>query len=262
MPTARNGDVELAFDVEGTGPDLLLIAGTASTRALWALVRPEIAASFRTIAFDNRDSGESTIASSPYAAVDLASDAAAVLDAAGSQSTHVVGHSLGGVIAQELALAYPERCRSLTVACSWARGNRYSHNCMELMRALAQNVGDDRTLLASLLWAGAGSTTLSSVDLWKKTDAALALGPLAPREALVRQWQADLAADTLDRLTQLRLPAHVIWCGEDRLVPQPLSQILLDAISGAVQTRIDGCGHLPMVDAPQAFSAAVLDFLS
>ncbi len=262
MGTAHNGDVELAFDVEGDGPDLLLIAGTAAERALWSLVRPALAQSWRTIAFDNRDSGSSSIASEPYAFADLAADAAAVLDAAGAQTAHVLGHSMGGVIAQELALASPWRCRSLTLVCSWARTDGYARNCMELMGALAQSVTDDRTLLASLLWVGAAAATLREVDIWEKTDAAMALGPLAPREALVRQWELCLQAETLERLPRLRLPAHVVWCSEDRLLPQPLSQTLLQAIAGAVETRIDACGHLPMVDRPEAFCDAVVGFLA
>jgi pimeloyl-ACP methyl ester carboxylesterase len=261
MPSAHNGDVELAFDVEGAGPDLLLIAGTASTRALWALVRPELAKSFRTIAFDNRDSGESSIVSASYSLGDLAADALGVLDAADSERAHVLGHSLGGAIAQVLALSSTQRCLSLTLACSWARGNQYSRNGVGLMKALAASVADDRTLLAAILWAGAGATTLRDADLWEWSDAALALGPLAPREALIRQWEIDLGVDVLDRLAQLRLPAHVIWCSEDRFLPQPLSQELRDAIPGAVETRIDRCGHLPMVHVPDAFCDAVLGFL-
>jgi pimeloyl-ACP methyl ester carboxylesterase len=262
MGTAHNGDVELAFDVEGDGPDLLLIAGTASDRALWSLVRPALAQSWRTIAFDNRDSGSSSIVSEPYTFADLADDASAVLDRAGAQTAHVLGHSMGSVIAQELALALPARCLSLTLVCSWARTDRYARNCMELMGSLAQSVTDDRTLLAALLWVGAAPATLREVDIWEKTDAAMALGPLAPREALVRQWNLNLQADTLERLPNLRLPAHVIWCSDDRLLPQPLSQTLLRAIPGAVETRVDACGHLPMVDRPQAFCDAVTGFLA
>lgn len=261
MGTARNGNVELVFDVLGTGPDLLLVCGTASTRAIWDLVRPQLAESFRTIAFDNRDSGESSIAQGPYAFADLVADSVAVLDAAGSSKAHIVGHSLGGVIAQELAIAHPERCTTLTLVCSWAHNDRYARNSLELMCALSENIAEDRILLASLLWVGAGPTTLGEIDLWQKTDLAMTIGPLAPREALVRQWKLALNVDTLERLFELKLPAHVIWGNEDRLLPPPLSRKLVEAIPGAVQTRIDACGHLPMVDRPEEFVDAVFHFL-
>jgi pimeloyl-ACP methyl ester carboxylesterase len=261
MGSARNGDVELVFDTLGTGPDVLLIGDVASTRALWDLVRPDLARSHRTIAFDNRDVGESSVAKHAYAFTDLAGDAAAVLDAAGSSNAHIVGHSLGGVIAQELALWAPERCASLSPISSWARNDPYARNCIELMRALAAAVSDDRTLLASLLWVGAGTTTLEEESLWRKTDDAMLLGPLPSREALVRQWDLALAVDTLDRVAQLRLPVHVVWGNEDRLLPAVLSQTLAAAIPNAIQTSIEGCGHVPMVDRPLTFVTALLRFL-
>jgi pimeloyl-ACP methyl ester carboxylesterase len=260
--TAINAGVELAYDVEGSGPDLLLVVGTASNRALWTLVRPQLAQSFRTIAFDNRDSGESTIASGPYALADLAADALAVLDAAGSRKAHVLGHSLGGAIVQELALTYPERLASLTLACTWARGDGYSRNLMRLMHALTTSVADDRTLLAAIIFMGSGMTTLQQASLWEMTDAAMALGSLAPRDALARQWELCLTVDTLARLPTLDLPVHVLWGAEDRLLPPPLSRALIEAIPGAVETRIDACGHVPMIDAPDAFVAAVSAFLA
>ena len=262
MLRACNGNVELAYDVEGEGPDLLLIAGSASSRPIWSLSRPQLARSFRTIAFDNRDSGESTVVDAAYTLRDLAADARAVLDATGSRRAHVVGHSMGGAIAQELALSYPDRVATLTLVSTWARGNAYSRNLIELMYDLTASGCDDRTLLEAILFAGAGATALSETSLRDKTDAAMALGPLAPRPALSRQWQLDLGVDTLDRLREISTPAHVIWGDEDRMVPPSLSVQLLGAIAGASQTRIERCGHLPMVDAPEAFAEAVAAFLA
>jgi pimeloyl-ACP methyl ester carboxylesterase len=262
MPTARNADVELVFDVDGAGPDLLLISGSASTRAIWSLVRPQLSQGFRTIAFDNRDSGESTIARKPYTMEDLARDARAVLDAAGSEQAHLLGHSMGGVAAQELALSYPSRVTTLTLVSTWARTDVYSRNLMGLMAGLTESVADDRTLLAAILFAGAGITTLRTTSLAQMVDAAMALGPLAPREALLRQWQLDIEVDTLGRLSRLAVPTHVIWGTEDVLLPPWLSEELLAAIPNAKGTPIEKCGHLPMVNRPQAFIDAVTPFLS
>lgn len=259
---ATNGSIRLAYDVEGTGPDLLLICGTASTRALWTLVRPQLAQSFRTIAFDNRDSGESTIAEAPYALDELAADAAAVLADAGIARAHVLGHSMGGAIAQQLALSYPHRVASLTLVCSWARGNRYAENVVDLLVALTEHVRDERTLLAAILFAGWGESTLRRWSLFEATDAAMALGSLPPREALLRQWALDRTVDTLDALPRLNVPAHVISGAEDRLLAQPLSDQLAAAIPAAVQTVIPQCGHVPMVAAPDAFVRAVTAFLT
>lgn len=251
---------ELAFDIDGQGPDLLMIAGSASTRALWALVRPELAKRFRTIAFDNRDSGASTIAREPYTLHDLALDAAAVAEAAGSRHVHVLGHSMGGAVAQEFALTFPSACASLTVVSSWALGDTYTRNMMELLLALTRDVSDDRTLLSAILYAGAGVSTLRSASLADMTDAAMALGPLAPREALVRQWELDAHVDLIERVRSLRLPVHVIVGTEDRLLPPWHSERLAHAIPNAVLSRIQGVGHVPMVHAPDALVETIEAF--
>jgi pimeloyl-ACP methyl ester carboxylesterase len=261
MPTARNGSIELAYDVQGRGSDLLLISGSASTRAIWALARPLLTRSFRTIAFDNRDSGESTVASRPYGLRELAADARAVLDAAESACAHVLGHSMGGVVAQELALAHGGRVATLTLVSTWARTDAYSRNIIEFLSSLTESTADDRTLLSAILFAGAGTTTLRTGSLSEMVDQAMALGPLAPRAALLRQWTLDLTVDTLARLSDLTLPVHVMWGNEDRLLPSWHSRQLIEAIAGAKGTPIDGCGHLPMVVAPEAFSSAVTAFL-
>lgn len=253
--------MHLEYDVDGEGADLLLVCGSASTRVIWSLVRPQLAARFRTIAFDNRDSGESTIARESYSARDLAEDALAVLDAAGSRKAHVLGHSLGGVVAQELALAHAHRVTSLTLVSTWARGDVYANNVVELLASLTESVNDDRTLLAAILFAGAGTTTLRSNKLFDMADGAMALGPLAPRAALLRQWKLDLEIDTLTRLSGLSLPVHVMWGSEDRLLPPWHSQQLLDAIPHARGTAIDGSGHLPMVVAPDRFAQSITAFI-
>lgn len=261
MPSAKNGSIVLSYDIDGEGADLLLISGTASTRAIWTLVRPHLAQRFRTIAFDNRDSGESTIVSESYSAKDLAEDALAVLDAAGSRRAHVLGHSMGGVAAQELALAHAHRVTSLTLISAWARGDVYANNVMELLASLTKSVDDDRILLAAILFAGAGATTLRSNALFDMVDASMALGSLAPRPALLRQWNLDLEVDTLARLAGLSLPVHVVWGTEDRLLPPWHAQQLLDTIAHARGTAIEGSGHNPMVDAPDLFAQSVAAFI-
>lgn len=260
MRSARNAGVTFPFDVAGDGPDLVLIAGVASTRPLWNLVRPLFAARFRTIAFDCRDSSSATVSPAGYGIRDLVDDTLAVMDAADCGRAHILGHSLGGAVAQELAIARPDRIESLTLVSTWARGDAYAGNIARLMRELTVHVDDDRALLAALLYAGCGETTLRNGDVLAMTDAALALGPLAPRDAIARQWDLASTVDTLERLTQISAPVHVVWGTEDRLVPPWLSQRLAAAIPHANTTAIEGCGHLPMVVAPQPFADAVTNF--
>jgi pimeloyl-ACP methyl ester carboxylesterase len=262
MSFARNAGVALPYDVEGDGPDLVLIPGVASTRPLWNLVRPALAERFRTVAFDCRDSSASTASPATYSMRDLALDTIAVMDAAECTRAHLLGHSLGGAVAQEIAIVRPDRAASLTLVSSLARGDAYAANVVQLMRDLTRHVDDDRSLLAALLYAGCGETALRNGDLFAMTDAALALGPLAPRDAMLRQWNLAATVDTLGRLSQITVPVHVVWGTEDRLLPPWLSKQLAAALPNARTTAIDGCGHLPMVAAPEAFAAAVTSFIA
>jgi pimeloyl-ACP methyl ester carboxylesterase len=123
MGTAQTEDgARLHYDIHGDGPDVLLVHGTGIARQAWS---PQVAGlrdRFRVIAFDNRGIGQSTLGSGPLTVERMAADALAVLDDAGIARAHVVGHSLGGLVAIALALHDPERVRSLALLCTFADG--------------------------------------------------------------------------------------------------------------------------------------------
>jgi 3-oxoadipate enol-lactonase len=113
MPFVENKSAKLYWDEQGSGEPLLLIMGLSYPSNMWHRSRPILAERFRTIALDNRGVGQSDAPPGVYSIRLMASDAAAVLDAAGIESAHVFGVSMGGMIAQEFALQYPRRVRSL-----------------------------------------------------------------------------------------------------------------------------------------------------
>src|SRR6202050_602526 len=118
MPFADNQGTTIYWDEQGTGAPILLIMGLGYPSAMWHRTRPALSASYRTIALDNRGVGSSDVPPGPYSIATMASDAAAVLDAAGVPSAHVFGVSMGGMIAQEFALQYSERTRALILGCT------------------------------------------------------------------------------------------------------------------------------------------------
>ena len=122
MAFVQNQGARIYWDEQGQGSPILLIMGLGYTSALWHRTRPGLAQRFRTIAFDNRGVGLSDVPPGPYSIATMALDAAAVLDAAGVSSAHVFGISMGGMIAQEFALQYPARTRSLILGCTAAGG--------------------------------------------------------------------------------------------------------------------------------------------
>lgn len=261
MSLVKNRGVRLAYDVSGAGPDLLLIAGTSADRSLWAQIRPALSEKFRTIAFDNRDSGASGASPKNYRIADLVNDTVAVLDAVGSERPHVLGHSLGGMIAQELALAHPERIASLTLANSWARRDTYVTSIFELARDLSRSIKDDALRLRAIYFLALGVPALRATPLAGVVQQVLATGQAQSRQAVVRQWQIDLDANTIDRLPAIKAPTHVIWSTGDKLLPEPHGRDLVQGIANAAETVMEGIGHAPMIEDPPAFTAAVLGFL-
>src|SRR5882672_6274017 len=122
MAFVNNQEAKMYWDEQGEGEPVLLIMGLGYPSVMWFRTRPLLAARYRTIAFDNRGVGRSDMPPGPYPIALMAADAAAVLDASGFESAHVYGVSMGGMIAQEFALQYPKRVRSLILGCTAAGG--------------------------------------------------------------------------------------------------------------------------------------------
>jgi 3-oxoadipate enol-lactonase len=118
MAFVENQGIKIYWDEQGQGAPILLIMGLGYPSGLWHRVRPVLAQRYRTVAFDNRGVGLSDVPPGPYSIATMASDAAAVLDAAGVSDAHIFGVSMGGMIAQEFALQYPKRTRSLILGCT------------------------------------------------------------------------------------------------------------------------------------------------
>src|SRR5271168_389948 len=122
MPFVENQGAKIHWDEQGQGPPVLLIMGLGYPSCMWHRTQPVLAEQYQTIALDNRGVGRSDVPPGPYPIALMASDAAAVLDAAGIESAHVFGVSMGGMIAQEFTLQYPARVRSLVLGCTAAGG--------------------------------------------------------------------------------------------------------------------------------------------
>src|SRR4029077_21119 len=119
MSTARVGDIEMYYEEHGSGDPLLLVMGLAADSTAWMFQLPDFARHYRTIVFDNRGVGRSSKPAGPYTIHQMADDAAGLLDALDVRRAHVVGVSMGGMIAQELALRHPARVRGLVLGCTF-----------------------------------------------------------------------------------------------------------------------------------------------
>src|SRR5580658_10137848 len=122
MPYATSSGIRIFWEEAGAGEPLLLIMGLGYSHEMWHRTLPVVSAHYRTILFDNRGVGKSDVPQGAYSVAQMAADAAAVLDAAGIARAHVFGISMGGMIAQEFALNYPERVNRLVLGCTACGG--------------------------------------------------------------------------------------------------------------------------------------------
>jgi 3-oxoadipate enol-lactonase len=261
MPTIDANGQTLYYEVHGEGEPLLCVMGLSADTLAWALQVPAFAASHRTVIFDNRDVGQSSMANGPYEIADMAGDALALADALELDSFHLLGVSMGGAIAQEIALAAPERVRTLTLAVTFPAGGAWARKLSEVwgerVRKLSQEERVDELMLLNFserFFEDQGMAT------WVR-NMMLANPHPQPAEAFTRQLEACGRHDAREGLRALDLPTHVIGSDYDMLVPIWKSRELAELIPGAKLTVLPAAPHGANVERAEEFNKAVLDFI-
>ena len=260
MRTVTNDGVAIAYTVDGEGPPVVWLQGLNADHTAWAAQVAAFRGEFRCILIDNRDVGRSGRADGPYRTADMAGDVRAVLDELGTDDVHVVGLSLGGAIAQELALAWPEWVRSLTLVSTFARPDARMVEILEAWRLIYPKLGPADFARQAWPWL----FTWRHFERPSNVRALRRYGehgiPQEP-EAFARQIEASLAHDTQDRLATLAIPALVVAGAEDMVVTPHLVRQLAAAIPGAQYVELPEAGHSGNLEARTEFNRAVRDFL-
>jgi pimeloyl-ACP methyl ester carboxylesterase len=215
VPKVRVGEVELFYQDVGDGEPLLLIMGFGGDSTAWAFQIADFSARHRVIAFDNRGVGQSDAPDRPYTTHMMARDTLGLMDALGVDRAHVIGVSMGGMIAQELVLAHPDRVRSLHLACTFAR--RALNSAWRDMRVGLGRESTLRTLGLSLF----SPTTYAERPEFIEALLQNSLANPYPQTlaGFLRQGEAVAAHDALDRLSAIRCPTLVSVAEDDILVP-------------------------------------------
>ena len=253
MPSVDAAGTELHYLRAGEGEPLLLIQGMSATHLAWG--RPfldELERSFDTIVFDNRGMGLSGQAELPFTIADLAGDTAALLDALELETVHVVGISMGGMIAQELALAHPERIRSLTVGASYCGGPEGTLMAPEdlqmLATAYASGVPEQ---VFRAMWEINLSPGFRADDSRFAAFTEMGSALPAPQPVVLQQMRACAIHDTHERLGQIELPTLVIHGDADRLLGYSNGRQIAGLIPGARLETLAGVGHMFWWEQPQ-----------
>jgi len=261
MPIVRSGDADINYTVHGEGTPVLLIMGLAADSQMWMLQLPALeAAGFQAITFDNRGVGASSAPPGPYTMEQMAADGIAVLDVLGIDKAHVVGISMGGAIAQHLALKAPERVRSLMLVSTWAEKNDYTARLDELGDLVLQHIGREALVKASMLWLFTPKVFIETPDVVRTVEQ-VALAMQGDGDAFTNQTAAVVQHDTIDRLHEIEVPTFVICGRRDVLVPPELSERIAARIPHATLKLIDG-GHAFTFENVDEFNREMVGWLS
>jgi pimeloyl-ACP methyl ester carboxylesterase len=227
----------------------------------WIPQLEAFAGAHRTVIFDNRDVGQSSMAEPGYAIADMARDALALADELELDSFHLLGVSMGGAIAQEVAIQAPERVRTLTVAVTWPAGGAYSRRLSEVWGARVRQVSREQHI-DELMLLSQSEEFYDNPDMVAFIRAAMIDNPHPqPPEAFCRQLEACSRHDTRDRLGTLTMPAHVIGAERDILVPVWKSEEIASLIPGAKLTVLPGAPHGTSLERAEEFNSTVLAFI-
>jgi 3-oxoadipate enol-lactonase len=254
--------IRLHYDTFGRrgGEPVLMIQGLGADSRGWVLQRPAIGRHYRGIVFDNRGVGRSGKPVGSYDLEQMAADAVAVLDAADVESAHVIGASMGGVLAQIMAVRHPERVRSLVLACTACRHLSWRRELLEDWAALAQAQGMRAFAAENMRWL-VGPRALRR--FWPAFGVLTPLAISAPAHSFVSQVNAILDMDdsVRDLLHTVAVPTLVLVGSQDILTPQADSEEIAELIPDAELAIVQGGAHGFMVEHFGAFNKLVLEFL-
>jgi 3-oxoadipate enol-lactonase len=263
MPFVHATDgTRIHYEVTGKSgaTPVLMIQGLGASKNAWNLQRIAMATRFRIISFDNRGAGRSEKPTEPFTLEQMADDALAVLDAAGIETAHVVGASMGGVISQIVAVKYPHRVRSLTLVCTACRNHPWRQELLQSWAKTAEEKGMIEVGKEAAQWV------MSPRSFRRLVPAFTWMGPLAalrPRHSFVSQIHAilDTREDLVDQLSTITAPTMVIVGNQDILTPRGDSEEIAERIPNSELVVISGAAHGLMMEHSSTFNKILIEFL-
>jgi pimeloyl-ACP methyl ester carboxylesterase len=263
MARVTVGDIGMHYVEAGEGDPVILIMGFGGDHQAWGFQLPALAGSHRVIAFDNRGAGQTDAPDAPYSTRQMAADTAGLMDALGIERAHVIGVSMGGMIGQELAIAFPARVRSLQLHCTYARPDNYLRALVAAWRTARLALDDAAALRTLAPWLFASATYNERPEFVEMILEQAAANPYRQtRVGFLRQSEAVEHHDALDRVAAIRCPTLVSAAAEDILVPPRFARALAERIPGAELRVLPAGGHVYFWEHPEGFNDLCLKFLS
>lgn len=262
MPIANVNNINIYYEQYGQGEPLLLITGYGADHLMWTNILDSLVTKYQVTIIGNRDSGLSQQMDCAYTVVDMANDAAALLDYLKIKKTHVVGHSMGGAIAQELALHHPDKVVKLMLYATAAKFDpRCCYIIKQRMHLLKAGISPtDEFSVIGLPWC----FSLRFLSNEANINSALQLVTANPHPmteaAYSRQFSALIGHDTRDRLKKIMTETLVLSLEEDILTPPADSKVIASSIPNAHYLEVKEEAHCFHLENPQKFTQLVINF--
>lgn len=261
MPNATVRDIVTYYEEAGSGPPLVMIMGLSGDLQAWALQVPALSKHFRVITFDNRGAGRTSAPDKPYSIAGMADDTAALMQHLGIAQANVLGFSMGGYIAQELALAHPDKVEKLILLATAPSIDGYGRAVVRSWMDVARsNLSREQGVRfrAPYLYS---PELLDDSDRYERAVTNSVSNPYAQQDhAFIRQAQAVLQFDASDRLAGLQHETLVVACKDDNLVPPRNAEKLASLLPNATLKVLPGA-HVGLVEYPNEYNATFLEFL-
>ena len=268
MPKVETNGIDIAYEIQGRGHPLVLITGVGYGSWFCHEIVPDLAAHFQVITFDNRGAGDSDKPAGPYTVPMMAADTAGLLDQLGVSNVYVFGHSLGGFIAQELAISRPDLVGKLILASTNHGGQNVIPITPEALEVMTKRKGNLFELVRrGIAIATAPGFSQKQPGVEKELVDYRFTNPVPPE-----QYQAQVMAgagmaglsreDVIQRLNSIQVPVLVIFGEHDKVVPPENARLMVEKLPNARVKILPDAGHIFPIEDPQATVTAILDFLN
>lgn len=260
MPKVRVNDIDIYYQLKGSGFPLVFISGTGMDHSNWLPVLPQFQENYTCLVFDNRGMGQTSVPPGPYTTAMMANDVAGLLAALGMEKCFLVGISLGSAIAQEVMIRHPQRVQGAVLLGTWAKTDKYIADLLELWADLQAAVEARDYVRMLLLWAAGPDFINNNPDFYTAyLERASSMN--RPPAGFRSQVAAGKTHDTLSRLPEVTIPVLVAHGSIDMVVPVAHGKQVAEALPRAVYTEYAGAAHLLTVERGAELIPQIQDFL-